>query len=31
MVMTPAELGAFIAAETENWAKVVHTAHLKAE
>ncbi len=31
MLMTPAELGAFIAAETEKWAKVVHTAHLKAE
>jgi len=31
MVMTPADLGAFIAAETEKWAKVVGTAHLKAE
>ena len=31
MRMTPKELGAFIAAETVKWAKVVHAAHLKAE
>ena len=31
MRMTPEELGGFIAAETVKWAKVVHTAHLKAE
>ncbi|HLH97438.1 MAG TPA: tripartite tricarboxylate transporter substrate binding protein [Xanthobacteraceae bacterium] len=31
MPMTPAELGGFITAETEKWAKVVHAAHLKAE
>ena len=31
MPMTPAALGQYIAAETEKWAKVVKTAHIKVE
>jgi tripartite-type tricarboxylate transporter receptor subunit TctC len=31
MVMTPAEFGKFIAAETEKWAKVVKLARIKIE
>jgi tripartite-type tricarboxylate transporter receptor subunit TctC len=31
MIMTPAEFGKFLAAETEKWGKVIKTAHIKAE
>jgi tripartite-type tricarboxylate transporter receptor subunit TctC len=31
MVSTPAELGAYMAAETEKWAKVIRVANIKAE
>jgi tripartite-type tricarboxylate transporter receptor subunit TctC len=31
MPMTPAALGRYIAAETDKWAKVVKTAHIKVE
>ena len=31
MPMTPAALGQYIAGETEKWAKVVKTAHIKVE
>jgi tripartite-type tricarboxylate transporter receptor subunit TctC len=31
MRMRPAELGKYIAAETEKWSKVVKTAHIKVE
>jgi tripartite-type tricarboxylate transporter receptor subunit TctC len=31
MPMTPVALGQYIAAETEKWAKVVKTAHIKVE
>ena len=31
MIVTPAEFGKFLAAETEKWGKVIKTAHIKAE
>jgi tripartite-type tricarboxylate transporter receptor subunit TctC len=31
MPMTPAEFGKLIAAETEKWANVIHTANIKVE
>jgi tripartite-type tricarboxylate transporter receptor subunit TctC len=31
MVSTPAEFGAYVAAETEKWAKVIRVANIKAE
>jgi tripartite-type tricarboxylate transporter receptor subunit TctC len=31
MPTTPAEFGTFVAAETTKWAKVIHTANIKAE
>jgi tripartite-type tricarboxylate transporter receptor subunit TctC len=31
MIMTAAEFGKFLAAETEKWGKVIKTAHIKAE
>jgi tripartite-type tricarboxylate transporter receptor subunit TctC len=31
MIMTPAEFGKFLTAETEKWGKVIKTAHIKAE
>ncbi len=31
MIMTPAEFGKFLAAETEKWGKVIKIAHIKAE
>ena len=31
MIVTPAEFGKFLAAETEKWGKVIRTAHIKAE
>jgi tripartite-type tricarboxylate transporter receptor subunit TctC len=31
MIMTPAEFGKFLAAETEKWGKVIKSAHIKVE